>query len=219
MERDETQENGGPRGEAIGSKVDLPPGPLEPALRETLRCIDRIHGATGLPPLAVVWMWEDSPRGRYRPATDGQRARIEISERGTTPGLTFVHEIGHCLDHFMGNFVRYASAAAISPAAQVIAVARRSEAHAQLRRESEDAGKPAFIRRNIIAYLMSDEELWARTYSQYIALRSENLEMAAEMARLGRQSDHERFTLWADQDFEPISEAMDSCLQSMGWRR
>lgn len=68
-------------------------------------------------------------------------------------------------------------------------------------------------------YALKTEEAWARAYAQYIATKSGNAAMLAELnAARNRIVDGRYFaTQWADEDFEPIMDAIDELFQSQGW--
>lgn len=71
--------------------------------------------------------------------------------------------------------------------------------------------------RTYLRYVMTDHELFARSYSQYIATKSQYPPMLAELERErdpSRSAYHA--TQWADDDFEPIAEAFDDLFEQLG---
>ena len=221
MEHDETKHIGaGPHGEAIGSKVDVPPGPLEPAIRETLRRIDQVHGIPGLPRVLVEWTNAVNPQGRYHPPVGGGTVRIEVSNLGDRPRATFLHEVGHLLDHFLGGFVHYASRDRGSLLAPVLDALRRTEAYARLNEAVRDTSTiDGWQSAYISGYLLGNEELWARAYTQYVVTRSDDALAREELDTVRREADFNRYRQWADEDFAPAAGAMDEALRKLGWKR
>ena len=61
---------------------------------------------------------------------------------------------------------------------------------------------------------MSDEELWARSYAQYIAKKSGNQDMNAQLAEMQESPFPSQ---WSDDDFAPIMEAIDGIFRAKGW--
>ena len=62
------------------------------------------------------------------------------------------------------------------------------------------------------------EELWARSYVQYIASRSGNEELYRTIRESQMMADSGMIpAYWEDDDFEPIAEAMDEVFRSKGW--
>lgn len=64
-------------------------------------------------------------------------------------------------------------------------------------------------------YAKSTVELLARSYEQYIALRSGDAVLAAKIER--RRQDAS-FLYWSDEDFAPVAEAFDRLLITRGLR-
>lgn len=75
-------------------------------------------------------------------------------------------------------------------------------------------------------YAHSDLELWARGYAQYIAVRSGDLTMMAQLrAQQAKYVDAKRGGdlaiphQWEDDDFEPIAQAIDGLFTALGWKK
>lgn len=67
-------------------------------------------------------------------------------------------------------------------------------------------------------YLLRTKELWARSYAQYVAQRSGNVRLRAQIqdVRAG-QTNFWRESQWAEADFAPIASAIDQLFSSLGW--
>lgn len=77
-----------------------------------------------------------------------------------------------------------------------------------------------------LRYLLQTHEVFARSYAQYIAVRSKDAVGLAELRKLqaqgkpGSQGIFPAYTRqWEDDDFEPIAQAFDRLFDSLGWRR
>lgn len=70
-----------------------------------------------------------------------------------------------------------------------------------------------------VGYLLSWREVWARSYAQWLALRS-RYAAPKDGVKKWRLYAHPstRNRHWADNDFEPIAKAIDDVFQSIGWR-
>lgn len=71
-----------------------------------------------------------------------------------------------------------------------------------------------------ITYALRDNELWARSYAQYIAVRSGDAAMLAELRKEQAETRAAHVpipTQWEDDDFEPIAKAMDAIFTQLGW--
>jgi hypothetical protein len=71
----------------------------------------------------------------------------------------------------------------------------------------------------VVEYLLRPEEMFARAYAQYIARRSGQRELLAELAgeRAALLSGRVYHTQWADEDFATILETFDRLLAEKGW--
>jgi SPP1 gp7 family putative phage head morphogenesis protein len=119
------------------------------------------------------------------------------------PG-TVVHEFGHYLD------------AVSSPAGMATEFARElgltewAEAVLQSRAVRNIAGDRGWSDKHK-AYLLDPRELWARSFTQWVALRSGP---DGDVIRRGLE---DRVDHWDDDDFEPIAEAIDRYVRRRGW--
>lgn len=87
-------------------------------------------------------------------------------------------------------------------------------------------GVPAKLDYDHLRYLLQTHEVFARSYSQYIAVRSNDAAGLKELAKLqaeGKPGSQGVFPAyprqWEDDDFEPIAKAFDRLFDSLGWRR
>jgi len=71
-----------------------------------------------------------------------------------------------------------------------------------------------------IGYWLHAVELWARSYSQYIAARADNRELKADLnvARELENIELYRNVQWEGKDFDPIAGAIDLALEALRWR-
>lgn len=79
-------------------------------------------------------------------------------------------------------------------------------------------GRPYKLDQAFVRYLLKPEEIWARSYAQYVAARSTDAALKKELAGMvgvGRSYPLQ----WADEVFEPIALAIDSLFESLGWGR
>jgi hypothetical protein len=72
-----------------------------------------------------------------------------------------------------------------------------------------------------VADLLDPVEIWARSYSQYIALRSRSPELLASLDGFRMRAPTALYypQQWEDDDFEPIDEAIERLFRRLGWRR
>lgn len=100
------------------------------------------------------------------------------------------------------------------------------EAPRQQRGVAPTGDVPAYLDFDHLRYLLQTHEVFARSYSQYIAVRSKDPAGLAELKKLqarakpGSQGVFPAYPeQWDDDDFEPIAQAFDRLFDALGWRR
>lgn len=150
-------------------------------------------------------------RGTFDPAT----MTIRVNPGADIPELTYVHEIGHYLDlHLLGNgqtpatlfrddrYVAWWTAITSSRVQPALQTAMRDMT------SSEDYRAHA-------AYLARPIEMWARSYAQWIALRSGDRTLIEQVESQLSSGGSDRWRQWDSDDFTAIAAAIDGLLG--GW--
>lgn len=202
-------------------------------INHTLKTIDKVHGVDRVPGQIVIKQTYGERRvGVYRSYL-GKPLDIGVSVKGTHRELTLAHEIGHAIDHQMLDIAgRYASQTSTKLSAWRNAV-KESRAFKALR-ESLNA-QPEFreiptphgvIRQRIetvnkqwVRYATQTEELFARSYSQYIAEVSGDPLMLEQVQAVITKTTYAKHELWDADDFALIRKAFDELFESLGWRK
>lgn len=200
----------------------------EAAIREQLAAIESVHGmAPGFPeqmPVAVKRMGPRTHGGQHRfTASLNERGQVvpgtwEISLNTTAMREghnSVVHEVGHAIDvhGFGGGFppVRALQKGKFTSGFQ------RSEAWDRWRSAMRETNSFAFAQRFDPKYAGKWEEGFARAYEQWIATRSGNEKLKAQL-----QAVRDEFGVghyWPDDEFEPIAEALDQIFSEAGLLR
>ena len=143
---------------------------------------------------------------------------IKISSQSRNPALTALHEIGHFIDHQSLNGQKgYASL--FDPLLEKWRLAvDGSAATAEISGELVKTNIQSV--RKTCGYYLSRQEQWARAYAQYIATRSGDPVLLAQLDAI-RTSAHAvyRASQWSDEDFAPIGAAIDELLTGLGLKR
>lgn len=177
-----------------------------------LAVIDRVHDFGDLPPIAIkpknasydmqVWLRQDGETSlAYTP-----KAR----ERGA---FTVVHEQGHVLDwRVLGDNQGFASHGKSRATAALRNALAKSEAVAKVKELATSKAKTKALQAHA-EYLARDEEIMARAYSQYIALKSNDALLMRQLRAEQRDAFGDSM-YWTDSDFRPIFQAFDELLQN-----
>jgi hypothetical protein len=203
----------------LGTRLLLPSGDLKLLVEEVVAAIDGLHAVLDLPLVPVVYSDTADPYAQYDPGD--RHPVIYLSRRGPYPRLSLAHEIGHLLDHALGEFGVYSSTRRSSPLAGIMRAVTRSAAvtRFQALRTGRAPLRPG-ERLARIDYWLQPQELWARVYAQYIATcsDSESLLSDVELARELEHLPNYRNVQWDREDFTPIAAAIDAAFLQMGWR-
>lgn len=227
----------GPQGVPLGRALDIPTGLAHEDLRRAVAAIERVHGDGALPRLPMRCAQLDQQpsgvrhsRGRLSFDLAGANPRILVVDpRFGDRAFTAVHEIGHLLDVAgIGRGERFASSTdeQLQPWRECVAA---SDAFAILGDRARGAmdinpiASPmlsASIAARFAAEALLTEEVWARSYAQYIAVRSADQALLASLNRFRRRPVGGLYfpLQWDDDDFVSISEAIDEVFRGLGWR-
>ena len=152
---------------------------------------------------------------------------IALNLPAPTPLSSIIHEIGHVIDieaiGIRGQFSSEIGASILREWWQAVSQSRAYRRLEQLRQQLIERGH-LFVADRIEKYIMSRRELFARSYAQYIAQKTNDRTLLREL----RQKRSETLTIrgrkytvtlqWSDDDFQPIAEAFDRLFEQLGWR-
>lgn len=200
----------------VSAALDLKvKGNLRTQVQVGIAAMDEVHDDGNLPKIPL----RSSKKSSYgyfqrNIGPDGKSTANHIGVRtsGDWPALTTVHESGHFLDlEGIGSKGAYASQT--GELKEVLDAARQTQAIAGL--QAKMAATTSWdIRDHIQNYLLSDKEIWARAYSQYITERSHSEPLKTQLkARLAKAE----FEQWTPEDFAPIAQAIDKLFTKLGW--
>ena len=218
-----------PAGVSIGRALSIPSGLAYEPIRTVLSAVESVHGDGNLPPISVALRSLGPFEGRFvvDPAT-GVPLRIVIDSE-TRARLAMLHELGHFLDYAgIGVPNQYASHAANLLKAWRRAI-RSTLAFEELDRMREN-GFVELVRADgtremvpvdvsYVEYLMHYNELWARSYAQFIAVRSGHPSLRADLDERRRRR-HDRIyypRFWDDHDFVVVDQAIERLYRRLRW--
>ncbi|NUN68843.1 MAG: hypothetical protein HUU02_03935 [Bacteroidetes bacterium] len=203
-------------------------GELKNKINRAMAFIDRTHGDGQLKLLPVVRMSRGKEYGRFRWYSSSREAvDIEIREDGAHVEMTTIHEVGHYLDH-SGIGIRKAMSSMSDPMMDEWRnVVKGSKAYQKLKSvydrgyiEVERLGIKEKIYspevRSHFSYLLSEEELWARSYAQYIAVKTKDPTLRNQLEQM-RSDPIEGDSQWSDEEFAVIETEIDKLFTKLGW--
>ena len=193
----------------------------EPGVARALEVIDQVHGDGRLPRIPIE-TWQVMPQGVLGAYHTVEPFWIKIRSYGNDFVNTTIHEIGHFLDqHGLGDGVIEASEMAsrrgIGPLAKWWEAASRSEAIVE-KMEILDRVRELRITDvvKVLEYQLDPAEIWARSYNQYVARRSGETDVIANLKQGKR--DILGVEQWTSEDFQEIETAIDEVMRSLDWR-
>jgi len=221
-----------PKGDAVSASIRLPSGELGERLRPALDAIDGVHGTTNLPTVGVKRIARKDAQATYEfdPKT-GRPSFIGVSPHSAEAELGLVHEVGHVIDHQLlgqraGWFGSGTPRGTVLESWEGAVLDSRATSDLQRLRTGGDIGlklsdgstmeyEPDTQYTN---YLLDRTELFARSYSQWVAQRSGDPTLLAQFNKVRRQGKESGYMeFWDDDDFEPIAKALDGAFRAKGW--
>ena len=198
--------SGAPRLRRLTELVALPRrSPLHPQLARALAAADALHGVcTDLHPVPVRPTATTRQSGCYR-MRDGDPIDLRVSRRHDRVPLSFLHELGHLLDH------------------QLVPQPRRfaSPSHSAFRRwrtavRQLDSRAPAQASRTHRRYFDSYRELWARSYAQTVLVTATDEGLRDQLRSVQRAGDA---FVWPEREFHPVAAEVIGVLERLGLLR
>ncbi len=214
---------------------EVPQTPKYQGIREALAAIDSMMVFPAMPtiPLQIVPVVKDGSAGAYVRQRGGAPLRIEIAEGADYPELTAIHEVAHYLDD-CGLSATEGWASEVDPRLEPLRQAwENTEAVRALRIGLETEKMTAVLpngetfefpllpeERENCRYYLQGRELFARSYAQYIAAKSQNRVLLGQVRRR-RESVEGRFyhVQWTANDFRAVAKVFDTLWKELGWLR
>ena len=142
--------------------------------------------------------------------------KFRLSTKGDNPRMTMVHEMGHYLDHHgIGTKGAFDSESG-DRTSRVIQAIKQSKSYSKLaERRAVFAAQNNTNLVKHVDYLMGNDELFARSYAQFIASKSTGRKIKGELKNL--QEDNFLGTQWDDEDFQSINVEMGKLFSDLGW--
>lgn len=196
--------SGEPRLQRLAELVRLPlRSPLYPELARALAAADAIHVLdTDLHPIPVRPTSTTSQAGCYR-LREADPIDLRVSRRHGRVALSFLHELGHLVDHQVGRGLGTTWASGKHEA-----LADWRAAAAQL-----PSRAPAGSSRSRRRYFDSAKEVWARSYAQTVLSRSRDPRL---QACLHAAIDGDNMFVWPETQFAPLREELEQALARLG---
>jgi hypothetical protein len=251
-------------GPMVSAALKLPAGKKWDWARKAMAGLDRVHSDGVLDDLPLKASSAQTYLGAYSFRFNKGKS-IALSGRALQqhPYNTLYHETGHWLDHLAVKdpnaapkdkvLAKYRFTTQLTGKGRDPLVAEWHEAVSNSptirtlgRWALRTEGSPMGIDTGHLRYLLRSDEVWARSYAQYVALRSGDANALAELRMMqkgvkrategGITADTRMNTkplgpvepdpdswdypiVWQDDEFEPIAAAFDRLFEKLGWRK
>ena len=177
--------------------------PLFPELARALAAADALHVFhSDLEPVPVRATATTSQSGCYR-LREGDPVDLRVSRRHGRIALSFLHELGHMVDHQLGHHLGPAWASGTHEA-----FAGWRDAAARL-----PSRLPPGAGRSRRRYFCSAREVWARSYAQTVLTRSRDPWLRSTLEGLLDRDDP---TVWPPAEFAPVAVAVELTFARLG---
>lgn len=172
-----------------------------------LTAMARLHRVPAdLTPVPVKTVTAQRYFGAYS-FTPRSPGAIQIARHGDHKAMTFAHEFGHYLDHqLLGGAPGTwgSSSDSLAPWRDAI---DRTEQTRRLRALPSDPYTRYYLRR---------DEQWARSYAQWVAVRSGDQRMLDQIAGILRSPGVRGLSQWDAADFHQVASAIDQLFEARG---
>jgi hypothetical protein len=199
----------------VSQAVQWPSSPDYAEVARAIDAVDRVHNDGTLPSISIrlITPSKFGLQGGFDPNTN----RISVASTALDLRSTCWHELGHALDEY-GIARGTVPASSFDPALdrwrRAVSQSQRYAEWTAIRRV---ATNPEFQQHML--YATSASELWARSYAQYIATRTNDRAVLTHFAQLEVDIGlslalHYQ---WEAGDFGQIANEIDALFQDMGW--
>jgi len=207
-----------PMGEIISSHVVLPrTSKYSAAYQNALGLVDSVHGDGPLPDIVLSTRnMGKEITGAFAPFPSGWE--IYINGR-YSPNIetTLAHEIGHWID-FGGLGSNGMPGTAIELGGKLKGWWNAIMDTPEVKNLNQYSGTYQIVT-HIQKYLLNPQELWARSYAQYIGEKTQNKEILATMEMWRNSSDYRQWRQWDPAEFAAIMEEIDKLFEAEGWMK
>ena len=205
----------------VSKAVQVPKHPLNLRLLPLLKAIDETHAPKNLKPVVVVM----NPLVRsavFVAYTATGPYTIELNPNGSHPELSLLHEVGHFLEWQaipkvtvgQRDFTDYplftswlTAVRASQNVNRLLGLRDNHPAESEIHQEAN--------------YLLDEQELWARAYSQYFALKTKVQVLPQQISAENKVLTGKMYIkpYWERDDFSAIEAAMDGLFQALSWSK
>lgn len=183
----------------VSEAFTLPEGTEFDPVRRGLAAVDAANDDGWLPATRVIFTSLVNI-AEYQPRT----SLILVAPSAEHVEEAVVHEVAHMLDlHAFGRGVSYESVNSAGVLSRVISAALKSRAADEWR---------AVALAEHRSYLLDPSEIWARAYTQWVAVRVGG-EVGAQVSAIHRAE----IGFWNTPDFEPILKEVEAAFRLEGW--
>jgi SPP1 gp7 family putative phage head morphogenesis protein len=176
--------------------------------------IDKVHGDGDPGSLTVSHKLMKRSDGTYW----GGLATLGFRKKGVGALFHIAHEVGHWVDHrCLASATKFASDEAANP---------NSPLHDWWKAIQDSLAVKDIVNAQPIslraaqykAYQLQARELWARSYSQFIAMESREPAMMTWLDNVRKgATGYSSNSQWSDEDFAPIADAFKKLFTSLNW--
>ena len=178
------------------------------------RAVRSVHALTGMPPVQIMRAKEHpfQPKAHgmtLRDPKTGYAERIEIYDASPNKAFTEVHEMGHAIDDFLGISSSATGRRLLNLLERTEPFYQVCEYEDRVRSWVDSNTKSAAL--TAINYFLRPDEQFARAYAQYIAEKSKNRILLAQLEK------QDILSKWNDDDFREVRKEFDAILKLAGW--
>lgn len=223
-------------GPKVSAAITVINSKISARLKAALAVIDSVHSDGELIHMAVrTERLSGTTHGEYSFGDSDKKPEpgdIKIDPKYTRHESTLAHELGHYLDNVAlafspdGTYQGFGSEGnkQLAPLMQAV---NNSAATAQMRQAlasntvtttlADGTTHTQPSHKTYLKYVLDPREQFARVYAQYIATKSQDPAMLAQLDEVRSNPQNPYRIQWSDEDFKPIAAEMDALFKAKGW--
>ncbi len=215
----------------VSQALEVDASAIDAHMRRAIEAIDQVHTDGALPILPLKAALLPDMYGYFQNTTSGKAVEIVVNLVCPHVEVTTVHEIGHFLDLKgldpavpwasvnSAKLARWREAVKQSGAVQTLGHFLNPATRIIMETQGNGSVVEYAIDKNYAEYLLKAEELWARSYAQFIAAKSRDPALLQQIEQERSRPVNGLYypKQWDEADFERILAEIETIFRGLRW--
>lgn len=189
------------------SVIDVGDAALRREVNRAIDAIAKVHSVSRMPNVVIRDQLMEDGYGEFNPNTN----IVNLDPRASYQQVATIHELAHMLEHHAlppDSLDTWFEAVQDSPSYRSLFGLRVGDVVRVGDLDIEVEG-------GMLGYLANYREVWARSYTQYIATKTQSERLLEQIKEI--QSTEIPMQYWDKEEFEPIMNEIEKLFGGLGW--